>query len=90
MKSPVPAKAECLNLFDHIKSERWPSKYAPHAQCLRMSLVCPSCGKNRGVVPFNEQITCGCGLHMWASFGQLFIWRDDALATVPAPAIAEA
>lgn len=88
MKSPVPLHAEALNLFDHIKSERWPSKHAPGAQCLRMTLVCPSCAQNNGAVPFNEEITCWCGLHMWPSWAQLFVWRDEA-PKVEAPALAK-
>jgi hypothetical protein len=88
-RSPVPPHAEALNLFDHVKSERWASKFAPHAQCLRMTLVCPACETNTGAVPFSEQVTCRCGLHMWPGFHQLFIWRDEPLASVAAPAMAE-
>ena len=89
LTSPVPAHAEALNLFDHVRRERWPSKYAPHATAMRLTLVCPACETNLGSAPLNERVICKCGLHMWPASLQRFIWRDDVLATVPAPSIAE-
>lgn len=85
-----PASAEPLDLFEHIKRDREPSKFAPGAMKMRLVLICAGCQADLGTVRFEETVHCGCGLNSHATFSRVYVWRDDVLATVPAPALATA
>lgn len=78
----IPDHAEALNLFDHLKRDRQPSKYAPGADTLRITLACPACKADTGSMPIlGDTTTCaGCGLHMNVTACDLRIWRDQPIA----------
>lgn len=79
----IPDHAERLNLTDHTRLERVPSKLLPGLEQMQHLLRCPRCRRERPIT--YTKINCaGCGLAMEAG-AFLAVW-DEEPAKEPAHA----
>lgn len=76
----VPEHAECLSALDHSKSVRTPSVLAPGAEQLRVTLCCPACKTDLGVLCIPKTLRCDCGLSLRSEYFDLYIWRETVTA----------
>lgn len=74
----APADAERIALNACIRCEEVPSKFAPGAMALKLTLVCPRCKMDQrdAALAHAETITrCGCGINMIAEPDCVWVWR---------------